>query len=80
MSPISYYIEPQAQLAKLLIDNCDLDQCFFCNSGAEANEAGIKLARKFTKDQGQSRRLRDYHNGQLVPWAYNGDDNGDRSN
>ena len=47
-----YYIEPQAQLAKLLINNCDLDQCFFCNSGAEANEAGIKLARKFTKDQG----------------------------
>ena len=48
-----YYIEPQAQLAKLLIDNSDMDQCFFCNSGAEANEAGIKLARKFTKDQGR---------------------------
>ena len=49
-----YYIEPQAQLAKLLIDNSDMDQCFFCNSGAEANEAGIKLARKFTKDQGRA--------------------------
>jgi predicted acetylornithine/succinylornithine family transaminase len=49
-----YYIEPQARLAKLLIDNCDLDQCFFCNSGAEANEAAIKLARKFTKDQGRT--------------------------
>jgi predicted acetylornithine/succinylornithine family transaminase len=45
-----YYIEPQAQLAKLLIDNCDMDQCFFCNSGAEANEAAIKLARKYAKD------------------------------
>ncbi|MCZ6676080.1 MAG: aspartate aminotransferase family protein [Candidatus Poribacteria bacterium] len=49
-----YYIEPQAKLAKLLIDNCDLDQCFFCNSGAEANEAAIKLARKYIKDQGRT--------------------------
>ena len=48
-----YYIEPQAQLAKLLVDNCDMDQCFFCNSGAEANEAAIKLARKHAKDQGR---------------------------
>ena len=48
-----YYIEPQAKLAKLLVDNSDMDQCFFCNSGAEANEAGIKLARKYTKDQGR---------------------------
>ncbi len=48
-----YYIEPQAKLAKLLIENCDLDQCFFCNSGAEANEAAIKLARKSIKDQGR---------------------------
>lgn len=45
-----YYIEPQVQLAKLLIDNCDMHQCFFCNSGAEANEAAIKLARKYAKD------------------------------
>ena len=50
-----YYIEPQVQLAKLLIDNCDMDQCFFCNSGAEANEAAIKLARKYAKDHGQPR-------------------------
>ena len=49
-----YYIEPQAQLAKLLVDNSDMEQCFFCNSGAEANEAGIKLARKYIKDQGRS--------------------------
>ena len=49
-----YYIEPQAKLAKLLIDNCDMDQCFFCNSGAEANESAIKLARKYAKDQGRT--------------------------
>ncbi len=45
-----YYIEPQAKLAKLLIDNCTMEQCFFCNSGAEANEAAIKLTRKYTKE------------------------------
>ena len=49
-----YYIEPQVQLAKLLIDNCDMHQCFFCNSGAEANEAAIKLARKHAKDQART--------------------------
>ena len=49
-----YYIEPQVKLAKLLIDNSELDQCFFCNSGAEANEAAIKLARKYATDQGNS--------------------------
>ena len=49
-----YYIEPQAKLAQLLIDNCDMDQCFFCNSGAEANESAIKLARKYAKDQGRT--------------------------
>jgi len=44
-----YYIEPQAMLAKFLVDNSDLDKAFFCNSGAEANEAAIKLARKYAK-------------------------------
>ena len=46
-----YYIEPQAKLAKLLIDNSTMEKCFFCNSGAEANEAAIKLARKYTKEK-----------------------------
>lgn len=48
-----YYIKPQAELAKLLIENSDMDQCFFCNSGAEANEAAIKIARKYAKDTGR---------------------------
>lgn len=51
-----YYIEPQAKLAKLLIDNSTMEQCFFCNSGAEANEAAIKLARKYTKEKIDSNR------------------------
>lgn len=40
-------IEPQARLAKLLCDNSCAEKVFFCNSGAEANEAAIKLARKW---------------------------------
>ena len=46
-----YYIEPQARLARLLAENSFADQCFFCNSGAEANEAAIKLARKYSKEK-----------------------------
>lgn len=45
-----YYIEPQIRLAKLLTDNSFADKVFFCNSGAEANEAAIKLARKYAHD------------------------------
>ncbi|MEW6426318.1 MAG: aminotransferase class III-fold pyridoxal phosphate-dependent enzyme, partial [Bacillota bacterium] len=44
-----YYIEPQALLARLLAENSCGDRVFFCNSGAEANEAAIKLARKYAK-------------------------------
>ena len=43
-----YYTEPQVVLAKKLVSLSGLSKCFFCNSGAEANEAAIKLARKFT--------------------------------
>lgn len=42
-----YYTVPQLQLAKLLVDNTPADRVFFCNSGAEANEGAIKLARKY---------------------------------
>jgi len=45
-----YYTEPQARLAKLLVDNSFADKVFFCNSGAEANEAAIKLARKYAHE------------------------------
>jgi acetylornithine/N-succinyldiaminopimelate aminotransferase len=46
-----YYIEPQIKLAKLLVEHSFADKAFFCNSGAEANEAAIKLARKYSKEQ-----------------------------
>lgn len=42
-----YYIPVQGQLAKLLIEKSCADRVFFCNSGAEANEGAIKLARKY---------------------------------
>jgi len=45
-----YHIKPQIKLAKLLIQHTFADKVFFCNSGAEANEAAIKLARKYSKE------------------------------
>jgi len=43
-----YYIEPQIRLAKLLVEHSFADRVFFCNSGAEANEGAIKLARAYS--------------------------------
>ncbi len=42
---------PQMKLAQLLVENSCLDRVFFCNSGAEANEGAIKLARKWGKER-----------------------------
>jgi len=44
-----YYTEPQVILAEKLSKLSGLQKCFFCNSGTEANEAAIKLAKKVTK-------------------------------
>jgi len=44
-----YWIEPQVQLARMLVEASCGDKVFFCNSGAEANEGAIKLARKYAK-------------------------------
>ena len=46
-----YTNEPVLRLAKKLIDATFADRVFFCNSGAEANEAALKLARKFAHDR-----------------------------
>jgi len=45
-----YYIEPQIHFAGFLVENSFADKVFFCNSGAEANEAAIKLARKYAHE------------------------------
>ncbi len=42
-----FFSEPQIELAQLLIDNSPMDRVFFANSGAEANEGALKLARKW---------------------------------
>jgi len=51
-----YYTQPQTELAQLLIENSFAERVFFSNSGAEANEAAIKLARRYSKDHYGSNR------------------------
>lgn len=46
-----YYTEPQVKLARMLVDHSFADRVFFCNSGAEANEAAIKLSRRYSYDK-----------------------------
>ncbi|GKS56867.1 acetylornithine aminotransferase [Nitrospira sp.] len=46
-----YYTVPQVQLAKALVERSFAQKVFFCNSGAEANEAAIKLARRYGHDK-----------------------------
>ena len=47
----TFYSEPQGRLAKLLSERAFGGKCFFCNSGAEANEAALKLARLHTASE-----------------------------
>jgi len=47
----TFYSEPQGKLAKLLSERAFGGKCFFCNSGAEANEAALKLARLYTSPE-----------------------------
>lgn len=47
-----YFIPEQAALANWLCENSDADKAFFCNSGAEANEAAIKCARRHASNRG----------------------------
>ncbi|HYS42463.1 MAG TPA: acetylornithine transaminase [Geobacteraceae bacterium] len=46
-----YHIPGQIELAELLCSHSFADRAFFCNSGAEANEAAIKLARKYSREK-----------------------------
>ena len=51
--PNNYYNECQGKLAQLLIKHSFPGKCFFCNSGAEANESAIKLARRYGDGTGR---------------------------
>ncbi|MDR7448810.1 MAG: aminotransferase class III-fold pyridoxal phosphate-dependent enzyme, partial [Armatimonadota bacterium] len=50
-----YHIPEQTRLAAWLAERSGLDRAFFCNSGAEANEAAIKLVRRYFHAQGSDR-------------------------
>jgi acetylornithine aminotransferase len=53
-----FYTRPQADLAQALVEKSFADQVFFGNSGAEANEAAIKLARRYFQRKGDTDRHR----------------------
>jgi acetylornithine aminotransferase/acetylornithine/N-succinyldiaminopimelate aminotransferase len=75
-----YYIEPQAKLAKALVENSCADKVFFSNSGAEANEAAIKLARIYFKKKGMPEKYeiitleKSFHGRTLATIAATGQD------
>jgi acetylornithine/succinyldiaminopimelate/putrescine aminotransferase len=69
----SFYNEPMIRLSELIARHSGLHQTFFTNSGAEAIEGAIKLARKWGAKISQ-RRLRDHHHGSRLPWANVGGD------
>ena len=52
-APNIYYIPQQGRLAELIVEHAFPGKCFFCNSGAEANEAAMKLARKAGEKSGR---------------------------
>ncbi len=62
-----YYTKPMAELAEALTAKTFADKVFFCNSGTEANEGAIKLARKYMRENGWAGRyevvtaLRSFH-------------------
>ena len=51
-----YYNEPNTRLVDVLCELSGMPRAFFCNSGTEANEAALKLARRYFYDQGQTER------------------------
>lgn len=72
-----YYIEPQAYLEQLLIEKSCADKLFFANSGAEANEGALKLARKYFKVRGEKKyelitTERSFHGRSLATLAATG--------
>jgi len=72
-----YYQEPQGRLAQALVQLIGPGKCFFCNSGAEANEGLFKLARKFGHDEGRFEiitTINSFHGRTLAGIAATGQD------
>ncbi len=72
-----YYTRPQGELAEMLCRYTFADRVFFCNSGTEANEAAIKLARKYMREVKGEDRYKVVSALQVVPrthlWFAGGD-------
>jgi predicted acetylornithine/succinylornithine family transaminase len=75
-----YWIGPQVELARILVENSFGDRVFFANSGAEANEGAIKLARKYARVRGYHERFeiitmkKSFHGRTLAALAATGQD------
>lgn len=74
-----FYTQPQVELAEWLTERCFADRVFLCNSGAEANEAAIKLARKYFHDKGEARHriismTRSFHGRTMATLSATGQD------
>ena len=65
-----YTNEPALQLAQKLVDNTFAEKVFFANSGAEANEAALKLARRFALDNYTKDKTEIIAFYQGFPWPY----------
>jgi len=52
-----FHIPAQIELAEMLCEHSFGDRVFFCNSGAEANEAAMKMVRKYSRDSGSGKRF-----------------------
>lgn len=68
-----FYTKPQSDLAKLLTELSGLNRVFFCNSGVEALEASLKIARKYGNEQGKKGKIiaveRGFHGRSLAAIA-----------
>ena len=74
-----YRIPDQERLAKRLVDATFADTVFFGNSGVEAIEASIKMARRYQYKNGHPGALPHHHLRRRVPWAHAGGDRGRRT-
>ena len=68
-----YNIPGQMEFADRLVANSFADTCFFCNSGAEAMEGALKVARKYHFAKGDPKREENGLRYRCVPWPHPGD-------
>ena len=79
MFPIFITFPVQGELAKWLVEHSCADRVFFCNSGAEANEGAIKLARKYAHTVLKIAESDNFDRKRQFPWTDISDDHSDRT-